>query len=203
MTGHPRKYNKFLKMMKQYPNISQETGYFTGKMDVWHKLSEDKVNMIIELYKSGTIIKGIADKVGVSNITVNRILRKNNLGKRKQKLTEEKRKEIADFTKENTKINIENIAKHFNTNRSVVLRAYHKYYGKRGMGINCRISKDIEYKVIEIYKENPKIKISEIMKRLNISDNTISKIRKKHNLTKLGYKNIVGNNNKNYKKYMI
>ena len=53
------KYSKFLNMMKLYPNISEETGYFSAAKEVWNKIPQEKVNYILDLYKSGIKPKDI------------------------------------------------------------------------------------------------------------------------------------------------
>ncbi|HLC85714.1 MAG TPA: LAGLIDADG family homing endonuclease [Candidatus Nanoarchaeia archaeon] len=204
MTLHPRKYAKFLNMMKHYPGIEEETGYFTGRRKPWNTLPKEKTDKIIELYNSGTTkTKEIAELLGISIIKVSRVLKANNLGKRLVKTSESNRKKMADFTKNNPKMNIKQIAERFKVSKSVVLRAYHKYYGFRGKTANCKIPEYKIKRIIEMYKENPKIKTKEIMKELGISSSTITNVRKKYNLTNLGYKSIIGNNNKTYKKSLI
>ena len=197
MTLHPKKYNKFLHMMQKYPHISEETKYFTGEKKIWNKITEEKTNKILELYQSGiTKTSEIAENLGINQIKVQRLLKENNLGYRRTKFLESKRKEIANFAKDNPKLNMEKISKIFGVSKSVVSRAYIKYYGKRGMKAKCRIPKEIENEIIEMYKEDPEIKFSEIMEELNVSDSVIMRVRKENNLNHLGFKHLVGNNNK-------
>ncbi len=139
MVLHPRKYAKFLNMIQSYPNISEETGYFTGRKKPWNALPEDLNNKIIELYNSGiTRTIEIADKLFISQIKVQRVLKKNNLGNRIIKNSEELRKEIAEFAKNNPKLNFKIIAKKFDVSPSVVVRSYNKHFGYRGKGANCK-----------------------------------------------------------------
>src|SRR3989344_3868412 len=198
MTLSPEKYAKFLSMMKLYPNIKQETGYFQQKgKNIWHKIPQWKTDNIIELYKTGTTrTKDIAEQLGISKIKVNRVLRENNLGRKVIATHEEKRKEIAQFAKENISMNLEKIAEHFKVHRSVVGRANLKYNGKRGMKANCKIPEEKIQKIVAIYKEKPTVKFSEIMKELNISSTVIKRVRREHNLGHLGFKHLIGNNNK-------
>ena len=198
MTLSPEKYAKFLSMMKLYPNIKYETDYFKPKgKNAWNKIPEEKIERIIELYKTGTTrTKDIAEQLEISKIKVNRVLKENNLGKRVITTPEEKRKEIAQFTKENPSLNLEKIAEHFKVHVSVVKRAYQKYYGKRGMKANCKIPEEKIQRIVAIYKENPTVKFSEIMKELNISSTVIKRARMEHNLDHLGFKHLIGNNNK-------
>ena len=141
MTLHPRKYNKFLNMMKRYPNIRNETLYFSGTRFVWNKTSLETEQRIVDLYQSGmSRTQDIADAVGVSPIKVNRVLRLHELGKRIIKTSEERRKEIAEFTRTHPHLNLIEIAKEFDVSASVVLRSYHNYYGKRGKGANCKVA---------------------------------------------------------------
>jgi len=124
MTLHPRKYNKFLNMMKQYPDINHETGYFMGKKNVWNKISQVKVDEIVEIYNSGVIkTKEIAEKVGVSQIKVQRVLKEHHLGKRLPNAPEEKRKQIAIYAQQHPEIPFYEIANSFNVHPLVVSRA--------------------------------------------------------------------------------
>lgn len=200
MTLSPEKYSKFLNMMQQYPNISNETGYFTSKKEPWNKIPQEKAGEVIEIYKSGIKDrKIIAEKVEVSPITVNRILRKNNLSKKLEKTPESKRKDIAEFAKENPQLSLEKIAKNFNVHISIVVRSNRKYNGIRGMKVNCKIPQEKIQKIIQIYKENPTVKFSGIRKEVGVSSTVIKRVRKENNLTHLGYKYLIGCNNQKTK----
>jgi len=130
MTLSPAKYAKFLYMMQQYPGIQEETGYFKDKgINVWNKIPQEKINEIIQFFNSGlTRIEDIANRLEISKIKVNRVLKENNLGKRVIKTSEEKRTEIAKFIKENANMTLQQIADHFNVHRNVVQRAKNKYH---------------------------------------------------------------------------
>ncbi|MBI5391474.1 hypothetical protein HZB00_00570 [Candidatus Woesearchaeota archaeon] len=128
MTLHPRKYNKFLYMMQQYPSISEETTYFRNEKRVWNKISDEKIKQILALYQSGIIkTKEIAEKLQISQIKVQRVLRQYNLGKRVVKVSEDKRKEITQFCIDHPKLTQKDIAKHFNVSQIAVSRALRKY----------------------------------------------------------------------------
>jgi len=78
MTLHLRKYAKFLNMMKQYPNIKEETGYFKPKgKNSWNRIPKEKINDIISLKKTypNHTCRKIAQLVKVSPIKVSRVLR--------------------------------------------------------------------------------------------------------------------------------
>ena len=198
MTLSFKKYNKFLNMMKLYPGIKEETGYFSGNEIPWNKIPSPKINQILNLYNSGTIrTNDIAEEVGVSLIKVCRVLKENNLGKRIIKIPESKRKEIAQFSKENLKLTYKQIAKYFKISESVVVRACKKYGVNKGNKSKCKIPEEKIKRIIEIYKENPTVKYSEIMKEVGISDSVIKRVRKENNLQHLGYKHLIGCNNKN------
>ncbi|MBU0962925.1 MAG: hypothetical protein KKD48_03395 [Nanoarchaeota archaeon] len=199
MTLHPKKYAKFLNMMKNYPNIRKETNYFKGRgKNVWNKIPQEKINQILELYNSKiTRVKDIAERVGVSIIKVNRVLKENNLGKRVIKTKESKRKEIAEFADIYKELSIGEIAKHFNTHRNVVQRSIQKYNIKRGNKSRCKIPEEKIQKIIELYKQNPAIKFSEISKKVGVSSSVIIRVRKEYNLGHLGYKYLIGCNNPN------
>lgn len=205
MTLNPKKYAKFLYMMQQYPDIKNETNYFKPKgQNIWNKHSEDKVDKILEIYKNNPELscQKIAKIVGVSPIKVNRVLRKNNLGERMVQTPESKRKEIADYAKEHPELNMEKISKIFNVHISVVVRAYKKYYGIRGMAANKKISKEKGQEIINLYRENSTIKFSEIMEKVGVSSAVIKRIRRENNLGHLGFKHLIGNNNPNKDKIL-
>ncbi|MFH1209779.1 MAG: hypothetical protein V1663_03245 [archaeon] len=192
----PSKYSKFLFMMQEYPDISNQTGYFTGEKKIWNKIPEEKIEKIIELYNSGTTrTLEIAEKVGVSQIKVQRVLKENNLGERVVKTDEEKRNEIADFIKENMNLSNDLIAKQFRVHESVVRRICKKYKIDKGNKSRCKIPQEKIQKIIDIYKENPTVKFSEIMDKVRVSDSVIIRVRKENSLENLGYKHLIGNNN--------
>jgi len=199
MCLNSKKYNKFLNMMKQYPEISEETGYFAGKKKPHNKLSEEKVNEVLRLYCKDSNLPcwKIAELVGVSKISVNRILRKNNLGKRLIQTSELKREEIAEFAKNNLKWSQKQIAKHFEASESVVGRVCKRFGAERGNKARCKIPEEKEKKIIEIYKKDPKIKFSEIREKVRVSDSVIKRVRRNNNLSHLGFKHLVGCNNPN------
>ncbi len=133
MTLSKEKYSKFLNMMREYPNIKEETDYFIGNhKNQWNKIPEIKINHVLELYNSGiTNTKQIAERVGISPIKINRILKANNLGRRVIKTQEEKRKEIAEFVSKNQHLGCNQIAELFNISSSAVSRACRKYGVKK------------------------------------------------------------------------
>ncbi|MEK6953248.1 MAG: LAGLIDADG family homing endonuclease [Nanoarchaeota archaeon] len=196
MTLSPEKYNKFLYMIRQYPDIKYETSYFAGKREPWNKIPQEKINQILELYKSGiTRTKDISEKLEISDIKVNRVLKENNLGKRAIKIPEEKRKEISKFAKENTNLTQKQIAKQFGVSQMAVQRACVKYSIRMINKSQYKIQQEKIIKIIQLYKENPTVKFSEIRKELGISDSVIKRVRKENNLTHLGYKYLIGCNN--------
>lgn len=71
--------------------------------------------------------KMIAEQIGVSQIKVQRVLKENSLGKRVVKTSEELRKQIAEFYKQNPNLKQYELAKKFNVHESVVRRAVRKY----------------------------------------------------------------------------
>src|SRR3989338_1082511 len=112
MTLSPAKYTKFLYMMQQYPNISQETRYFKEKgQNVWNKIPQEKLNKIIKLYNSGiTNTKELSQKLNLHILKVQRVLKENNLGKRTIKTSESKRLEIFNYIIEHPTIPQKDIA---------------------------------------------------------------------------------------------
>ena len=196
-----KKYNKFLNMMKCYPNISKETGYFTEKREPHNKIPKEKIDKILEIYYqySDWPCWKISEKAGVSVIKVNRILRENDLGKRLIKTSETKREEIAKFADENPRLTQKQLAGKFQVTESVIRRVCQSYGIDRGNKARCKISKEKEKEIIEVYKKNPAVKFSEIRKEVEVSDYVIKRVRKENRLTHLGYKHLIGCNNPNYK----
>ncbi len=125
----PKKYNKFLVMMQQYPGITEETGYFSKNMVPWNKCPQEIIDKIIKIYYQNTSVPAwkIAEQVGINVIKVNRVLKEKNLGKRLIKTSENIRKDIAMFAKENSHLRQYKIAKEFNVHDSIVRRAIKKY----------------------------------------------------------------------------
>ena len=198
MTLNPKKYAKFLNMMNQYPNIEHETGYFKPKgQNIWNKMSREQIKDIIDIYKSG--IKNrkiIAEKVGVSPITVNRILRKNNISRKLSKTPESKRREILEFAKDNPKFSQREIAKKFKVHESVVLRSLKKYGFKKSKKDRLKTSPEKINQILDQYKENPTIKFKEVMEKVGISSNALVRIRRVYGIDRLGHYYTVGNNPK-------
>ncbi|MFA4887351.1 MAG: hypothetical protein WC595_04010 [Candidatus Nanoarchaeia archaeon] len=201
MTLHPRKYAAFLNMMKHYPSISQQTGYFTGEKKVWNKHPEEINQNILKLFNQGiTRTKDIAEQLEISTIKVNRILKKNNLGKRLIKTSETIRKELADYAQQHTELSLKEIGEHFNLSESAVVRACKKYNVKRDPGkLHCTIPEEKIQRIIQLYKDDPTIKFKQIMQEVGVSDTVIRRVRKEHRLEHLGFKRLIGNNNKKYK----
>ena len=129
MTLSPQKYSKFLFMMQQFDDVHRSTHYFKGKgKNIWNKIPQEKITGILETYKSGVLrTKEIANKMGVSQLKVQRVLFENNLGKRVIKTGEAKRREIADFAKNNTTLTQKQLAERFLVHESVVRRACKKF----------------------------------------------------------------------------
>ncbi|MFH1650017.1 MAG: hypothetical protein ABIA93_05695 [Candidatus Woesearchaeota archaeon] len=82
----PQKYNKFLNMMKHYRDI-RDYGYFTGAKVPHNKIPDSTVQKIIQLglRHPDWLARHIAKQVGVSSIKVQRVLKENNLGVRRQR----------------------------------------------------------------------------------------------------------------------
>ncbi len=201
MTLHPRKYNKFRNMMLNYHNIKNRVAYFKPKGQiVWNKIPEEKIDQILYLYKSGiTNTNEIAKKLEISRIKVQRILKENNLGKRLTKITEQKKKEMSEFAFKNPKLTQKQISQHFNVHESVVTRALKKYGINRGNISRYKIPEEKIQKIVEIYKNNPVIKYSEIIKEVGVSSSVVKRVRKENKLMHLGYKYLIGCNNPNRK----
>jgi len=198
MTLHPRKYNKFLNMMRRYPRITEETGYFRGSKKPWNKTPEEKIREIVDLYNSGIIsTKEIAGKLNLGLLKVQRVFKEKNLGKRMIKYPKEMRKEIALFAKENPKLTHKEIAEIYEVSLMCVGRACKKYKIDRGNKSRIKIPRWKEYKIIEMYKKNPIVKVSDIMNEVGISNTVVKRVRRENNLSHLGFKYLIGCNNPN------
>lgn len=196
MTLNPKKYSKFLNMLKEYKEFTGLNNYRQQfKNQVWNKIPEEKVNRIIELYSSGiTRTKEIAEKLGMSKIKVNRVLKENNLGKRLIKISEVKRKEITEFAKNNPKLSQREIAKRFNLHESSVRRAFKKYGFRKSEKDRLKTPIEKINEVIKLYKENPAIKSKEVQEKVKISDAALSNIRRIYKIDNVGYHHVIGTN---------
>ena len=95
MTGQKSKYAKFLNMMKRYPNISEETGYFKPKgINSWHRTPQEKIDAIIKLSKEGSNSREVAEKLDLHILKVQRVRKENNLGVRRSKTTKKMQQKI-------------------------------------------------------------------------------------------------------------
>ena len=125
----PSKYNRFLYMMKLYPNINKETGYFSGKREPHNKIPLNKIESIIQLCKENPSwsCRKIAKEAGVSTIKVARVRKENNLVKRLNKTPQEKISEIINIHNKNPSLYAYEIAKLVGVHKQVVERARRKY----------------------------------------------------------------------------
>ncbi|MDP1694083.1 MAG: hypothetical protein Q8L34_00925, partial [Candidatus Woesearchaeota archaeon] len=201
LTLSHEKYAKFCAMMKQYQNIREETGYFQPKgVLVPNRIPQEKINKIVDLYNMGvTRTVAIAEQLGISVIKVNRILKANDLGRRRVNTPELFRKEIADFAKQHLTMTHKELAEHFHIHESVINRICLKYQVKKGNKSLCTIPEEKIQRIIQLYRENPTIKISEVSKQIGVSGTVIRRVRKENNLEHLGYMHLIGNNNQKYK----
>ncbi|HLD12012.1 MAG TPA: hypothetical protein VJB87_00280 [Candidatus Nanoarchaeia archaeon] len=196
MTISPEKYNKFLVMMQQYSNISQETEYFTGSRKTWNKIPQEKKDRIIKLYQQGMIVFDIALQTQISEITIRRMLREAKLTKTVPRTSEEKKKEIIIFVKNHKEWTIEKVAQQMNVHDSVIRRLCKKHSIDRGNTARCSIPQEKIQKILEIYQQNPTAKVRDICTELGVNDSVVKRVRREHNITHLGYKHLIGCNNK-------
>lgn len=99
------------------------------------KLTDNEIKEILVLYSNGVKPKEIADKFGILNNSVNRILRKNNVEiKHKIDLTEDDKKDIIE--KYLSGISSEEIAKKYDIHGTTVCRvvknAGYEIRGRKG-----------------------------------------------------------------------
>lgn len=204
VTISPSKYSKFFYMMQQYQEIIDETGYFLGnRRNVWNKYPKEKIDKILELYNVGvTRTKDIARKVEVSATKVNSVLKEYNLGKRAIKYPEEKKIKILEFIKQNPNIVNREIALRFDISKSSIQRLRTRYNCRRAR--SCfKTTQDKIDRIVQIYKENPTIKIEDICKDVGVSHSVVQKVRRDFELNHLRFMHMIGNNNRKYKEKSI
>lgn len=192
---HLARYNKFLTMIHSYKN---KEGLFE-QTKPWNKTSSEKEKQIIDLSAKNPHItsKEIATEGDISPITANRIMRRNKLGKRSFPITpKEKRLEIVKFIEENPSKTLKKISIIFNVHESVVNRINRKFNKFRGNKARCKIPEEKTNKILEMYKENPAIKFSDISKEVGVSHSVIKRVRRENNMEHLGYKHLIGCNKK-------
>jgi hypothetical protein len=129
----PQKYNRFLNMMKLYPKISEETGYFTKNKMPHNKMSQDKIYRIFKVccQNPDWPCWKIAEKENVSTISVARIKKKYNLGKRLIKTQKEMIEKVIKLHNKNPSAYAYEIAKDLGICRARVERIRRKYNLKR------------------------------------------------------------------------
>lgn len=125
----PKKYDKFLKLMKLYPKISEETGYFSGKKEPHNKISQEITNKIVELHHKNPDAPAwkIAEKVGVSAIKVARVRKEHSLGERRDKTSKEMIEKIIKLHQENPSAYAYEIANKLGLHKSRIERVRRKY----------------------------------------------------------------------------
>ena len=74
---------------------------------------------------------------------------------------------------------------------------------KKGNKPLCKVSKEKVQQIIQIYKENPSVKIAEICQKVGVSDTVVRRVRKENNLKHLGFMHLIGNNNRKYKDELL
>ena len=68
--------------------------------------------------------------------------------------------------------------KYFKVHESVVGRACKKYGIDRGNISGCKIPGEKVKRIVEIYRQNPAVKFSEIVKEVRVSNSVIKRVRK-------------------------
>jgi len=124
-----KKYAKFLRIFPLYDAFPEYKNWKAEQNKPHNKIPQETVDEIIRIYHQNQkqACWKIAEQVGVSSIKVNRVLREHGLGKRMMKTPEDKRKNIAEFAKENPEMTQKQIAERFKVHESVVRRAIRKY----------------------------------------------------------------------------
>lgn len=186
---------------KEFPELKEYRKQF--KNEIWNKIPKEKVNKIMELYKLGTTrTTEIAKILEISKIKVNRVLKENNLGKRRVKdYPESLKKKIVKYAKKNPKISQREITEKFNISEQAVRRALQKYGFKKTAKDRIKTSIEKINKILKLYRENPKIKFKEVIEKVKISDTALVNIRRIYGIHRLGHYYVVGNNPKGKNQY--
>ena len=119
-----KKYNKFLKLLKQYPDFYGLEKYKENMSYPHNKPKQEIIDKILKLCKEKPDLSAIeiAKIVGISEYSVRRFRRKH-FGRRVIPTPESKRKEITEFVKQNPSLKKYEVAKYFNVHLAVVSRA--------------------------------------------------------------------------------
>ncbi len=199
MCGSYDKYNKFLNSFSIYKDFQEYYHWKDQQTEPHNKFPQEVIDGIIQFHylHPDWSSKKIAQEVGVSEIKVCRVRKENNLGKRTVKLSDAKRKEIAEYAKANPTQNQVVIAQHFNVSQMTVCRALKFSKVCRSYGPKARITLDKVDQVIDLYKDNPAIKFNEVLEKVDISGTALKKIRRKCGLANLGFMHLIGCNNSN------
>lgn len=198
MTLHPKKYNKFLYMMKLYNGneVNEWSKQFKGK--AYNKIPKEVEDRIIQLKKSYPDWPAwkIAKLVSVSEIKVCRVLKANNLGKRLEKTSQETINKIIEIHSKDPSLHAYQIAEMLEIHKSRVERVRRKYGLKK---FAFKTPKEKIGRIIQIYKDNPIVKVKDICKELGVSDSVVKLVRRKYRIKHLGYKHLIGCNNQRKK----
>jgi len=128
-----KKYNKFLKLLKQYPNFKELHNYKETILQYPHnKPSQETINKILKICKENSNLTSIeiAKLAGVSEYSIRRFRRKY-FGNRMNYTSKEKINEIINYYK-NSNLTPREIAKKVNVKNNVVWRV------RRRLGIISR-----------------------------------------------------------------
>lgn len=125
----PQKYAKFLSMMLLYPGISEETGYFKKDKKPHNKMAQEKVDRILSRCRQNPDWPcwKIAKKENASTISVARIKKKYNLGKRLIKTPKEIIGKVIELYNKNPAAYAYEIANDLGIHRARVERIRRKY----------------------------------------------------------------------------
>lgn len=197
--GSPEKYNKFLRIFHLYDSFPEYNNWREKQIGPANKFPREVIDRIIEIHNlhSDWSSKKIGQEVGVSEIKVCRVRKEHGLGKRLVKLADDKRREIAEYAKNNPNQNQAAIAQYFNISQMTVCRALKFSKVCRSYGPKARITLDKIEQVRALYKENPAIKFNEVLEKVDISGTALKKIRRKCGLSDLGFMHLIGCNNPN------
>lgn len=119
------------------------------------------------------------------------------------KTPESLKKEIADFARQHLTMTHKELAQHFHLHEAVINRICVKYHIEKSNKSLCKTSEAKIQHIIQLYKDNPPIKISEVSKVVGASDTVVRRVRKENGLEHLGFLHLIGNNNRKYKDELL
>lgn len=139
--------------------------------------SELEISNIIHDYNNEASYKFLEVKYGITKGQISYILKRNNIETRLKRLTNQQEDEIIENYINN--INVSNIASTFQVNRNTVYYVLKKYGIKTNR--KKKFNEEDKYNAIEMIRKED-MKIYEVADLFDVSEETISKALRKHNI---------------------